>query len=372
MRNALRLCDWLSRVPPQVRIRARYHWGSVVTINVALVTREAVILGCDSLSSVSEFAFFPYRPGAQFAKDAKGDLIRDASGNLVISVAHSDVREVAINVFDGAKKMTCIYEDDDTKVAIVTAGEAVLNGQTISDLARLFTRGNTAGKTTFTTVQDVASAFGKYMREQWERHTDYKNVDSAMRPYLPNVQFLVGGINRNDTAGSVYRLSIADDTCDLQFPASNPYGLCWAGQADHVQRLVLGFDNRLQEAIERQFESALQGQQTLTLSELSDALQSANVELPDNLNVTLTPVSLPALDWNAARPMVDYANMPMQHAVDFVSLLVNTQSGIQKFASGIATVGGRTHIGVIRRDEQFRMLNEPELVHAHTGYSHDA
>jgi hypothetical protein len=56
-------------------------------------------------------------------------------------------------------------------------------------------------------------------------------------------------------------------------------------------------------------------------------------------------------------------------SVDFASYLVSLQSGKSKLASGVATVGGRTHIGVITRREGFRMFDEPELRHTNVGYS---
>jgi hypothetical protein len=52
-----------------------------------------------------------------------------------------------------------------------------------------------------------------------------------------------------------------------------------------------------------------------------------------------------------------------------LSYLVGLQSGKSKFATGVATVGGRTHIGVITKREGFRMLDEPELRHTNIGYN---
>jgi hypothetical protein len=47
---------------------------------------------------------------------------------------------------------------------------------------------------------------------------------------------------------------------------------------------------------------------------------------------------------------------------------VGLQSGKSKFAVGVPTVGGRTHVGVITRHEGFRMLSEPELRHRPVGF----
>ena len=56
--------------------------------------------------------------------------------------------------------------------------------------------------------------------------------------------------------------------------------------------------------------------------------------------------------------------------IDFVSWLVMIQSGKAKFAIGLPTVGGRTHIGVITKNE-FKLLGELDLEHRFTGFEHD-
>jgi hypothetical protein len=47
------------------------------------------------------------------------------------------------------------------------------------------------------------------------------------------------------------------------------------------------------------------------------------------------------------------------------------QAGKSRFARGVATVGGRTHIGVITKDKGYAQLNEPELAHHYTGFADD-
>ena len=44
---------------------------------------------------------------------------------------------------------------------------------------------------------------------------------------------------------------------------------------------------------------------------------------------------------------IDYANLPHQEAINFVSFLVLLQDGRARFGRGVPTVGGRTHIGII-------------------------
>lgn len=342
-----------------------------MTINIAMVTRESVLLGCDSLSSAVDWAFFPYRDGARFAKDANGEDLLDADGNRLISVPHEQVEHVVTTVFGGARKMFCLYEDVDTKVAAVTSGSATLLGETIADIARRFTRANEQDSISFNTVEEVARAFYIFSRRVWESDVAFDDVSEEFRKYLPTVQFLVGGIGRDDPTGIVFRLDIRDEVCQLQFRPDDPYGICWAGQSNFVERLLRGADEHMILTVGREIVKTQTSQRKAVLEGVGLALAKAGIEVPEGLELDIEETTAPSIPWHSASASIDFGNLPLQYAVEFTSLLVNTQSGMQKFARGIPTVGGRTHIGVMQRGEIFRMLNEPDLIHAHTGYSND-
>jgi hypothetical protein len=98
-------------------------------------------------------------------------------------------------------------------------------------------------------------------------------------------------------------------------------------------------------------------------------LDTAGIHLPENIDTGFPNRPQVSIAWDAFQCDISYANLPPQDAVDFASYLVGLQSGKSKFASGVATVGGRTHIGVITKREGFRMLDEPELRHTNIGYN---
>jgi hypothetical protein len=321
-----------------------------MTINIAVATRDAIILGCDSLSSVVETAAFPLR-GRGFAKDATGNDLVDAEGNRLIAV--NEVRSVVTNVYGGVSKMFLLYERDGFSVAGVTAGKATLDGLTIAELAKRFCQNHRISNTVFNTVEDVANAFLAYIRNLWELDVDFAAADPSMHMFLPPLQFIVAGHCPEDHIGD-------GDHC----------GACWAGQSDFVERLLLGVDHGVKHSVQEQFGRSMREATTQVLTEMIERLSGAGVSIPEGLEMDFP--GLPnAPSWETAQTDVQFQDLPTQYAIDFVELLVNTQSGMQRFGSGIPTVGGRTHIGVLRRGESFRMLNEPELTHNHAGYSHD-
>jgi hypothetical protein len=84
-------------------------------------------------------------------------------------------------------------------------------------------------------------------------------------------------------------------------------------------------------------------------------------------------IALPATDpivfpWDGFGARISFSDLPLQDAIDFAAYLANIQSGWAKFSAGLARVGGRTHIGLITRDQGFRMINETALTHSNTGF----
>jgi len=342
-----------------------------MTINIALASYDGIILGCDSLSSVVDQVIFPFREGCQPAKGPDGQILLDADGMPYFPL--QGVTQVATNVFGGVSKMFSLYQDEgdskDTCVAALTAGMATIQDVTIAEQARRYRRMNDKESTKFTTVEDVASNFKDFIRALWMRQ--FGDTLEDQRPYLPNIHFIVAGHGVNDDYGKVYKIDIATDQVVEQFPHGDHMGICWNGMADNVERLILGVDTQIRITATRQMAEAIATQRTTTISDISRALQGANVELPEDLHLEITEHTPPTLPWDNSRADIDYGNLSTQYGVDLVELLVNTQSGMQRFSRGIPMVGGRTHIGVLKRGEGFKLLNAPELQHRHTGYGHE-
>jgi hypothetical protein len=93
--------------------------------------------------------------------------------------------------------------------------------------------------------------------------------------------------------------------------------------------------------------------------------------MPKGIEISLPAMSKVEFDWRQHTIRVNYSNLPLQEAVNFVAFLVNIQSGRARFGRGVPSVGGRTHIGLITKEKGFMVLNEPELTHRNTGFGDD-
>lgn len=338
-----------------------------MTINVGLVTSDALILGCDSISSITQgyvdLAFVDWKT------DEKGETIKDSSGNFVIGVNQGCVRHLVTDVYSGVTKMLKICHSP--VVVAVTAGLAKLSNRTIKAVADDFCRKYGKEKNGRESVKAVAEEFIEFVYERYNQAIPPGDGPFDLRPDL---SFLIGGYGKNDDFPSLYYASAKDRSVAPHFE-NGAGGIAWNGQSDGVERLIRGYDSVVKQQLEDHYLEQMVKQRKdliqVTSRIVNDILEKLGVEMPNGVDLNIPATERQEPLWNAWAASIDYDNMPIQDAIDFVSFLVNLQSGKQKFARGIATVGGRTHVGIVTKSEGFRVINPPKLIHKHTGFGND-
>jgi hypothetical protein len=339
-----------------------------MTINVVLTTSDAVILGCDSTASRSQPFINPF---------SFGPLNPSQNGKFTIEFDASDVNHIVTDAWGGVTKMFALVETETCCVAAVTAGLANLNQRSIARLASEFrsahgvttakgTKGGNGGRT----VERVAKDFLAFMRKHYDAH--YAAETDLPEQWREGPEFLIGGFGSGEQFPSCYRVFVQENEVMPQHVNGTP-GVAWNGQADAVERIIRGYDRNLKSLIEKSFEDTLKTYQddmnSAVVRIVDDILTKLGVPMPAGVDTTLPSTAASAAPWDDLKAAISFGSLPHQEAINFVSYLILMQAGKSRFASGIATVGGRTHIGIITREEGFKKLNEPELSHEHTGYS---
>jgi len=348
-----------------------------MTVNVVVATYHGVVLGCDSLSSIIERAYFPFRSPDALARDEHGNLLRDRQGRLLLAFSDENLQETPTNIMGGVQKMFLLYEDSDANniecsIAATTSGLGTLNGVVIAELADRFRRKVPLLCPDKTRADNVVNAFIDFLRPHWEQQVNYAATDEAAREYLSDLQFLISGYGSDDEYIKVYRVSISRREAQEMFPNPPHCSAAWAGQSNAIASLINGVHPSTQWAVGRMIADALQSQRESVVRSVLEQLRVQGVEIPEPFEATIEEQLPGKLPWNEGAPDIDWANLPVQSAVDLASTLVNAESAIQKFAMGIPMVGGRTRIGLMRRGAPFAFLNEPQIIHEHVGYNHDA
>jgi hypothetical protein len=340
-----------------------------MTINVALATSDALVLGCDSIASTTAYFLDPM--AIPWRKDAKGEFVKGAGGKLVLDFdPRTDFQEVVTNAWGGVTKLFPIHPIPSPVVAM-TAGLAKLNNRPIASIAGDFFAAQEQKTKKLVKIDKICNAFLAFMREAYEKHYKDRNVPDVIK-MAPS--FLIGGYGRDDPFPSILRINVKENKVTPAFVGGRT-GVSWNGQSDAVERFIRGYDDEARYDLRKKIEAGLQAHgDNLTkyfTERINAILDKLGATMPSE--IVIKPPNAPAVSigWDDYRLPLDYANLPLQEAVNFVSFLVMLQAGRARFALGVPTVGGRTHVGVVTREKGFVLLNEPELIHRHTGFGHD-
>jgi hypothetical protein len=338
-----------------------------MTINIALKTSDVLVLGCDSTASATGYYLDPFSLG--YETDDKGEPVLDPTGKMTLKFKFDELEPLVTNSWVGVTKMFPIHSIPAPMVA-VTSGIAKLNERSIANYAAEFFEGhkNPVGTPS---AREICDEFLKFFREKYEEHYRDSTLPEGLRD---GPHFLVGGYGSADYLPSLYRLNIPKNEIHEHF--GGPVGgLAWAGQSDAVERFIRGYDGRLKSELESHIKTQLEAFAEQVKQQVAGGINGLLDKLertaPSDWRLDLPDPVIQELDWDGYRLALDYSNLPIQEAVNFVAFLVNMQAGKGRFVRGISTVGGRTHIGVVKKDG-FAKINEPELTHRYTGFGDDS
>jgi len=342
-----------------------------MTINVTLVTSDALIMGCDSIASTSQFFLDPMK---LLKRNEAGEFVKDADGRYTGQFDLTDMQSVVTHSVGSVQKMFPIYnvrskrDLDGPVVAAVTSGLAALDERNMHSLAAEFC--NMKRKKKLEDVETIVNEFKQFMDAKYEAHNKANEIPQEFRE---EIEFLIGGYGRKDQFPSVYRINIKENrVTPLNGPKCPDHtGISWGGQAYAIQRLMFGYDAPVMTDVQKILDDLYADMSNATTRILNETVTALGVPPPTGVNMELP--AKPALSNLTFRYIleIDTANMPLQYGIELVAYLVNQESGRQKFTRGVMTVGGRTHIGVITKATGFRELNKPELEHKHIGYHRD-
>jgi hypothetical protein len=321
-------------------------------------------------ASRGEYYLDPFQVGLE--RDQKGKLLTDADGRFVVRFKFDQMAHIVTDAWGGVTKMFPLTEDP-CHVAAVTSGPASLNLRTISSVASEYRsiRKKQKAERRKRTVKTIAEEFLSVLRAEYDEH--YK--DSPLPPeFRDGPEFLVGGFGQGDKFPSSYRVLVKENAVREEF-AKGGAGLSWNAQSDAVERIIRGYDKKLRNDVEQAFDVAIKAYQKEmnegVLKIIDDMLKKLNAKMPSGVDTTLPSKIKAAPPWDRLKTAVPYSALPLQEAVNFVAYLIMMQAGKARVAPGVATVGGRTHVGVITKDDPYRQLNEPELTHHYTGFADD-
>lgn len=235
------------------------------------------------------------------------------------------------NVYNNADKVFNLKKG--MPVGAITWGAGSI-GQTststiFKDLRKIFTDGNEEqypgwklNKDT-DTIEGIASRVKEFVFD--------KSYVPAFRdaPVKPDLGVIVAGYSPKASMADEYQIDIKNGQCIGPRPlrGRDQIGLTWGGNAEPVNRLMLGVSSALPGLLQSMFQ----------------------------VSAEKMPSVLQTIQLNSALPLVIPA-MPLQDAIDLAEFLVDLTIKFTRFMPGPPTVGGPIDIAAISKHEGFRWI----------------
>jgi len=234
-------------------------------------------------------------------------------------------QSVVANIYDNANKVFKLHRG--LPIAAMTAGIGNIGMCSISTLSkdlRCLLSGDNhdyAIDPNNYTIEEVAKKARRYLFED-----RFKSLEN---PPQGTFQYWIGGYASEQDVGEIWKIQIQDGECGEPYVEANretPDTICWGGQTEAINRLLLGYG---------------QG--------LPDALVAVGLD-PTNLESCISAI--------AQRTQIPLQNpaMPTRDAIDLARFLAETQKQFTRFSFGSNTVGGELDIATVTKHEGFKWI----------------
>lgn len=262
--------------------------------------------------------------GIVFGADSATSLVETAEGRSSVS-----------NVYRHGNKVFNLYKG--LPICAMTAGMANIGMAPIHALAKDFRRLMKTGGNAYSidhlnyTIEEVALKVRSFLFEE-----KYRGLPEPL-PAPHSLEFWVGGSSSGAESHEVWKIEIVNGECEppTMLCGNGGGGVFWGGQPAPIQRLLIGFDPVIAEA--------------LLVAGVTEE------DLPHLIGMIRARTEARLHD----------AAMPIQDAIDLVDFLVDTAKRYYRFLPGADTVGGDTDIAAVTRHEQFKWVKRKHFYPAH-------
>ncbi len=172
-------------------------------------------------------------------------------------------------------------------------------------------------------VEEFAKKLGSFFMDRWKSSmpSDYKG---------PPMLFLIGGYDENTAYGRVFEVSIPSTSAPKEWHAAE-FGAVWGGQTELIDRLIKGYDRRIDEIVGNQCGLSPEQQAKLT-----EKLGELNLAIP-------------------------YQFLPLQDSVDLSIFLIRATITLQTWQLGVRGVGGAIDVATITQTEGFKSVQQKKI-----------
>jgi len=323
-----------------------------MTTLVALSTKDSLVMGCDSLASVTKPLVNPWDLREFFDDDF--NIKTDDEGKPILNNFRQIYGKTEEVPYDHMTHVNKLCSLEPLPMGVMATGIASIGDSTVRSLISEFKKSDGGFKdpdrlTNFA-VKSVAERMLKFIRSRY----DNKYPKEGYRPYL---ELIIGGYNKQPQIPSIHRIMVHDD--ELR-PTITDFGAVFGGEMCEIQRIVFGTDSANRSKLRKRSEELLAKYHQI-LSEHIGA-NNIQVELPKPEQYT-DQLDLFSDDWDLDGFTARLEDFSEQNAIECVDFFIDIMIKSQQFSARLPVVGGEKHIAIITKRDGFRFVSEEKLRH---------
>jgi len=318
-----------------------------MTTLVALSTRDALVMGCDSLGTVTRRLVDPFDLSDYFDDNLKVKTRPDGRSLLDdFSKIYDKAEYIPYDHMTHVDKLFSLYPP--LEMGLMFAGQVAIGNRTIKNLIGEFKATDKVfkGRATNYTLKSVAMRLLKFM---WGYY--YKEFPDERR--RPELELMLGGYDKQKRIPGMIRIYVHKNEIS---DADYDFAIFFGGQTEGIQRLVFGTDRINKARLIGRSRSLLKRYHTLLSQELKKQGVKVRLKSPDKFGEELDLFH----NWNLKGLDANVGAFSEQNAIECVDFLVDIMIRSHQFSSQMPSVGEPVQVAVIKKDVGFIFVSKRE------------
>lgn len=328
-----------------------------MTTLVALATKDALVLGCDSLGTDTKRLLDPFDLGEFFDRKRNFQLKEDKKGKPLLKDFGDIYDKSKLIPYTHMTYMTKLFSLDPLEMGIMITGIASIGDRTIKSLIeefkskeRAFSRKHAPSNYT---VRSIAAKFVNFISKYYEQ----QYPDEKRRPPL---EFILGGYDKRSRIPDIVRIKLPKKEI-IETTRKHKFSIVFGGEMKEIQRIVHGTDIWNTLRISARHTELLRKYRVKINKYLRQ--KKVSIEVPDLSMEEIRELDMFSDGWDIDGFHANWSDFSEQNAIECVDFFINIMIKSQQFSYGMPTVGGPVHIALITKAEGFRFISKEEYYH---------
>jgi hypothetical protein len=325
-----------------------------MTTLVALATKDALVMGCDSLGSVTVPLIEPIKLSKYFNADDELSLKVDEDGKPILKNFNQITEMTELIPYNHMTHVSKLFSLWPLPMGVMATGIVSIGERTIKSLIGEFKTNDPAFSFPKKPTNYTVNSIGRRLLEfVWSHYSkEYKK-----QQYKPELELIIGGYDLQSQVPAVYRILVHDNKIETTI---KQFGVVFGGQMKEIQRIAFGsdFENKVKMRLRSDY--LLNRYYELLSKYLKEQKHDIILPKPSGYSNDLRFIDD---KWDLDGFDANWGDFSEQNAIDCVDFFVDVMIKSQQFSDRLPTVGGEVHIAVICKFQGFRFVSAEEWRH---------